>query len=441
MFAKKYLQKYPVKSIELNTLKRNKFLKDIFLSKSKSVLCHFVLLFCSFISLNAQPVGEKSAILDQLILEGFENVFVESSDTALLVGYENRRYRFEPRAFKALLDIIDQNLTESHKLQLIIYHQRIPMLRVDLHLSAYRDLRSGAIKIDEFAEMIHFSLDAADHLRQSKASGNPSNFKTDLIVLPTWRAQFGDFDRPVQSNFNVIPGARMLLAKGLSIHAEMIIPVQNNFFFDDEQKEIRPGLVTLNQLIRLDDNVFFQATAGFFSLNRAGANVEMKKLNSMGNLAFGLNLGYTAYHTFTEKRVEYFATENYLTGLFSVEYRHIPYDAIGRLQVGNFIYNDLALRFDVLRQFGEVNIGFFALLSASGEFNGGFNFSIPIPPGKFMKPGIVRIRQANRTGLEYRAKGRVNFGRNYRTGHELFDTMLEYNPDFLKKRFLIELHK
>lgn len=440
MFAKKYLQKYPEKSNELNTLKRNKFLKDIFLSKSKSVLCHFVLLFCSFISLNAQPIGEKTAIFDQLILEGFENVFVESNDTAIIVGYENRRYRFEPRALKKTLEIIDQNLSESHQLQLIIYHQKIPMLWVDLHLSDYRDFQSGNILMNEFAEKLTFRLDANGDFKQSKASGNPSNFKTDLIVLPTWRAQFGDFDRPVQSNFNVIPGASMLLAKGLSIHAEMIIPVQNNFFFDDEQKEIRPGLITLNQLIRLDDNVFLQATAGFFSLNRAGLNFEMKKFNSIGNLAFGLDIGYTAYHTFTEKRVEYFVTENYLTGLFSVEYRHMPYDAIGRLQVGNFIYNDLALRFDVLRQFGEVNIGFFALLSASGEFNGGFNFSIPIPPGKFMKPGVVRIRQANRTGLEYRAKGRVNFGRNYRTGHELFNTMLEYNPDFLKKRFLIELH-
>lgn len=415
-------------------------MQDIFLSKTKSVLCHFVLLFCGFTSVYSQPANEKAAIMEQLILEGFENVVVESSDTVLFVGYENRRYRFEPRALKVLLEIIDQNLTESRQIFLLIYHQKIPMLTVDLHLSAYRDFQSGAINRDEFAEMVEFSLDIPNDLSQPKTLGNPSNFKTDLVVLPTWRAQFGDFDRPVQSNFNLIPGASMLLAKGLSIHAEMIIPVQNNFFFDDEQKEIRPGLITINQLIRLDDNVFFQATAGFFTLNRAGANVEMKKFNSAGNLAFGLNLGYTAYHAFTEKRVEYFETENYLTGLFSVEYRHMPYDAIGRLQIGNFIYNDLALRFDVLRQFGEVNIGFFALLSASREFNGGFNFSIPLPPGKFMKPGIVRLRQANRTGLEYRAKGRVNFGRNYRTGHELFNNMLDYNPDFLKKRFLMELH-
>jgi len=198
-------------------------------------------------------------------------------------------------------------------------------------------------------------------------------------------------------------------------------------------------LLTINQLVRLDDNVFFQATAGFFSTNRLGANIEFKKYLADGNIAFGSQLGFTSYNAFVEKRIENFESDSYFTGLLSIEYRYTPYDVIGKLQAGNYLYNDLAVRFDVLRQFGEVHLGFFALVSSSSEFNGGFNFAIPLPPGKYMKPKFARLRQAGHFRWEYRAKGFTKNGTFYKTGHNLFETMLDYNPDYLKKRFLIEL--
>ena len=84
---------------------------------------------------------------------------------------------------------------------------------------------------------------------------------------------------------NLIPEYNLLIARGLSFKAQMIVPVYNDFNkdrlayhdLDEEGSMIRPGLISLTQFLRLDDEVFVTATAGFFDKNRAGANFEMKK--------------------------------------------------------------------------------------------------------------------------------------------------------------------
>lgn len=412
---------------------------DVFVKRTLSVLCHLVLLFWSIQPGYAQSNIDKHTLIDKITERGFENVIITTKDTTLIVGYENRRFRFEPKGLHEVISIINNNLHQPVHLNLIISHQKIPLLYVDIHLADFRNFISGTTTIQDLANSLFFSSENPTLTDFSGNAANPSNFKADFVILPDFRAQFGNFDRPVQSNISLIPELNMLLAKGLSLKTQVIFPVQNNFFIDDEGREIRPGLLTINQLLRLDDNVFFQATAGFFSANRLGANIEFKKYLADGNIAFGSQLGFTAYHAFVEKRIENFESDSYFTGLLSIEYRHTPYDVIGRFQAGNFLYNDLAVRFDILRQFGEVHLGFFALLSSSSELNGGFNFAIPLPPGKYLKPGFARLRQASHFSWEYRAKGFTKNGTFYKTGHNLFETMLDYNPDYLKKRFLIEL--
>jgi hypothetical protein len=378
-------------------------------------------------------------ISQALIAEGFENVYVTSEDSTLVVGYENRRYRFEPRGIYEVIKIVDATVGHEVLLSLVIHHQKIPILYVELNTIHYRKYISGEISADELYELISVSIDSEKFSEAKSPMDNPSQFKADFVIVPQFRAQFGNFDRPVQANINIIPELNMLLLKGLSLRAQLIYPVYNNFYFDVEEREVRPGLITLNQMVRLDDNVFLTATAGFFSNNRAGTNLEFKKYFADGNLAIGATVGYTIYHTFVDKPIEYFEDDSYFTGLFSAEYRYQPYDLIGRIQAGRFLYNDLAIRMDILRQFGEVNIGFFALLTNSSEFNGGFNFAIPLPPGKFIKFKYLRLRQAKKFSWEYRAKGFVKNGSYYKTGNELFDIMLDYNPEFSKKRLINEL--
>lgn len=421
------------------SLKKRTISLDNFLKCSFIVLCHVALLFCMPQAGIAQQKDETSIITQALHLEGFENVYVTTKDSTLVIGYENRRFRFEPRGLIEVLKIIDRTTEKNLPLMLVIYYQKIPMLFIGLNLSNYRAYLAGSLSIEAFSELISVTMENSDFTGTNHHISNNSQFKADFVIVPQFRAQFGNFDRPVQSNINIIPEMNVLLAKGLSIKTQLVIPVQNSFLLDQGESEIKPGIMALNQMIRLEDNVFLTASAGFFTMDRVGGNLEFKKYFTEGNFSLGANIGYTAYHSFVSKQIEYFEDDNYFTGLLSAEYRYQPYDLTGRLQFGNFLYNDLAVRFDILRQFGEINIGFFAIFSRPSEFNGGFNFAIPLPPGKFLKFKYARIRQAKKFTWEYRAKGFVKNGSNYKTGNELTEIMLDYNPKFFKKRLIEEL--
>lgn len=304
----------------------------------------------------------------------------------------------------------------------------------------YRDFVSEKFTPDEFLEVLEVSADNPEFEKFKAPLKNKSQFKADIAIGPQVKAQFGNFDRPVQANINLVPELNSLLAKGLFLKTQMILPVYNNYLIPEQaETEVRPGILALNQIIRLEDHVFFSASAGFFTQDRAGIDLELKKYFSDGRFAIGLNTGYTVYHAFVPRQIEYFEDDSYFTGVFSAEYRFSNYDLTTRILAGNFLYNDIAARFDILRQFGEVNIGFFASVSKSSEVNGGFNFSIPLPPGKFMKFRYLRLRQTKYFSWEYRAKGFVKSASTYDTGNELYEVMLEYNPVFFKKRLIKEL--
>ncbi|MBE0638149.1 MAG: YjbH domain-containing protein [Bacteroidales bacterium] len=390
-------------------------------------------------TVTAQTEPVKESIACELIAEGFENVFVISKDSTLVIGYENRRFRFEPRGLVEALKIIERTTVNNFPLVIIISYQKIPMLYISLNLVDYRDFLTGQLSVDEFTEMINISMENDDFSALYGSVENNSQFKADFVILPQFRAQFGNFDQPVQSNINIIPEMNILLAKGLSLKTQVIVPVQNSFLLDNGESEVRPGIMAINQMLRLEDNLFLTASAGFFTMDRVGVNLEFKKYFADGKIAIGTNIGYTAFYTFIPKQIEYFEDDAYFTGLLSAEYRYQPYDLTGRIQFGNFLYNDPGVRFDILRQFGEVNIGFFCIVSQPSEFNGGFNFAIPLPPGKFMKFKYMRLRQADKFTWEYRAKGFVKNGTIYKTGNELIEIMLEYNPDFFLKRLNKEL--
>lgn len=416
------------------------FFGNGFLKRFCFVLCHVVFLFFAA-GLHGQSNKEINSVSDGLINEGFENIYVErTNDSSFHIQYENRRYRFEPVALAKVIEIVSETTgSDISQLHIVILYQKIPVLSVNLSLKNFRDYINGKADLEEFATTCDFSSDVS--LRTLKNAANNSRFKPDLVIIPSVRTQFGDFDNPVQSNINIIPELNVQLAKGLTASAQVIFPVQNDFFFDDEEKKIRPGNLTVNQLLRLEDDFFITFSAGFFTRNRAGINLEFKKYFAERRFALGADLGYTKYHSFTGEAPVYYESSNNLTALLDLSYRYQPYDVTARLQGGYFLYNDLGARFDVLRQFGEVNIGFFAMISKDSEVNGGFNFAIPIPPQKYSRINPVRIRPAEKFTWEYRARGFPENGMMHETGHELFDAMLEFQPDFVKKRFLIVLSK
>jgi len=399
------------------------------------VLCHLVYLIFGFsIFLHAQSRNEK--ISEKLIHNGFENVAVINVNDTLNICFENRIYRFNPRGIAKAVDLIS-SAGEADIVNLFPLVNGVKVLRLQLNLDVYKSFVNGEITEEEFFQTIHATLNLSDNSIHQEFL-NKSNFKADVAIIPTWSAKFGDFNNPVESNINLIPELNTTLAQGLSFKAQLVIPIQNDHFFVAERKTIRPGNITLNQFTALDDNFYFNLTAGFFDKNRAGGSVELYKVFFEGSFELGANIGFTGYYSFTGITTEFYDKSKYLTALVLAQYRYKPYDLVGRLIVGNHLYNVFATRFEVMRQFGEVQIGFFAMKS-NDDYDAGFNFRLPLPPAKYGKIKWLRLRPSESFRWEYRAKGFPQNGVTVNTGFSLNQVLLDNNPDFIKKRLIIEI--
>jgi hypothetical protein len=400
----------------------------------------------------AQTTSLSDSITVFLSNEGFENVRTKIDGSDLMIAFENRLYRSQARGLAEVLKAISHsaNIGADTRISLVVLYQEVPMLLVTVGFDAYQKFVNDLADSVPFIDYLNVTMDYNPIWEKISGltSSNQSKFKSDVSVIPQFRGQFGDFNYPIRANINLIPEYNLLIARGLSFKAQMIVPVYNDFNkarlayhdLDEEGSMIRPGLISLSQFLRLDDEVFFTATAGFFDKNRAGANFEMKKYFANGKISLGANVGYTTDYTYTGVKTDYLVDENYLTAFLSAEYRYEPYDLVGGLNVGKYLYNEMGVRMDLMRQFREVNVGFFVLATES-ELNGGFNFSIPIPPRKYSKPKYFRVRPSEKFSWEYRAKGLPTTGTMYNTENELFRIMIEFNPDYIKRNLLLDIKK
>jgi len=420
--------------LNFKTLFNHKVVRNLVL-----VLCYVVyLIFGTTNQVNAQ---DRIVLLTESIVSmGFENVEVLEATDTLKVFYENRRYRFEPRGLANVLHAIYRNFENRDIIVLVVLlKDRVPLFKLSLPISSYGLYLNGAINGQEFSDSMSASLDM-DGIETNSNASNRSLFKADIAVIPNWSAKFGNFDNPVESNINLIPELNSTLAKGLTFKGQIIIPVQNDFFFVAERETIRPGNITLNQFVNLSDNFYLNLTGGFFDKNRAGVNFDVKKTFIEGRFEVGANIGFTSYYSFTGIQTEFYDKQKYLTVLLNTQYRYNPYDLLIRLEIGNYLFNVPAAQFEVLRQFGEVEIGFFAF-ATKDDYDGGFRFSIPIPPRKYTKLNWFRVRPSEVFSWRYRAKGFPQNGVTYNTGYNLTEVLMDYNPDFVKKRLIIEINR
>ncbi|MFA7288052.1 MAG: YjbH domain-containing protein [Melioribacteraceae bacterium] len=360
---------------------------------------------------------------DILSNHGFENIRIKAENSSLFISYENRLYRFEATALKNATKLIEEALQDYKEIYFIILNRNIP-----LSLFVYN--------VDE-RRFVDYIFDVDEYWNKVKDIEpiNSSNLKFDLVVKPDFKGEFGDYSNPVQAQLNLLPEINTNIFSGLSMSVETIVPLYNEFSVLEDS--VRQGIISLSQFIRLPNSVFLLGSVGYFTNNRYGVDFEGKKYYNNGNFSLGLNFGYTGFAQLMFGKVFY--SEPYLvTGNINTEYRVPEYDLTLGITAGKFIYKDMSLRFDVNRQFGEIEIGFFAIYSEGGNYNGGFNFVIPLFPSKHLKPNIVRIKTSDNYRWEYRVRGLIpgQRGRSYKTGNSINSLLEKTNPSFIKNYFI-----
>ena len=390
-----------------------------------------------FGSLLAQGISVNQNLINELVKNGFENIRVKSDKDKIVIGYENRVYRFDVDAVNEIFKIVLPKITEQKKIILIPENRKIPLVIIEADVNDCKGYLSSNISRTEFSEKLKiiFETDVEWQDFQNETEFNSSNLKLDITLKPTLAAQFGVYSDPVMWQLNLVPGIRTSFWKGMLFNYELILPIHNDLL--PMEDSVRTGLAVINQTFRLPNSFFVSSSIGFFSNSRYGFDIEAKKYFSNGDINVGINFGCTSFAYFVGKRFNY-SNQFILTGSVNLDFRIPEYDLTLGFSAGKFLMGDNSVRIDINREFGEIEVGFFAIKSNNGVSNGGINISIPIFPSKYWNPDFIRIRTAESFNWSYLVRSNTQdlIGLRYNTGSRLNIFMKKLIPSFIRNSFL-----
>ncbi|MGA7305663.1 MAG: YjbH domain-containing protein, partial [Rhodothermales bacterium] len=302
-------------------------------------------LLCYASAIRAQDLArpaQTDLIIHTLEDIGFENIRVAETRSRLIVSYENRRYRYEIRAFREAFASIAPYVGTSAPLTLIQERDGIPLRSVTVSSEGVDYERSGTDG-KHVAAFVHSSLEVEDQWSQlGAASRHASSYgRFDLVLQPRITAQFGNYADAFQTQIGLMPELSSTIARGLRIRAQIILPIQNDL--EEEGDYVRPGIVSIGQTLRLRDDAFVGLSAGYFTANRYGVDLQGKVYLADARFAVGGRMGLTGFAgiydgTWTQSSLGRF-TASITTDYFVPEYTLTVHSSFER-----FVYGDLGWR-------------------------------------------------------------------------------------------------
>ena len=387
----------------------------------------------------------RAQIAEGLKAAGMENIRCAESEKGTTVSFENKTYR---GTYTGVGKAIGACLKSENRgsLQLVVVENETPRLCITLPDSLLADYRNGRIGLTQVYERMEMSVDTDEAMEALKGAGKKeasSAWKVDVVVYPDLILENNTFDELYLYAVNLNPAIEMDLWKGGRLTAQVILPVASNF--SGERKRIRPGVMTLSQEVRWRNNFFGRLTAGNFTDNRIGAQVEMKYRSDNGRMELGALVGSTSFSAVTADEGWYIGRRQRVNAALTASVYEPRTNIQVDVRASRYIYGDYGLRGDCTRHFGEYAIGLYALYT-EGKINGGFHFAIPLPGKRWSRKGAVRVKPADYFAWTYsmvahgdyidRRLGRdynVRAGENRSTGF--------YQPDYIRYFLIKDLKK
>ena len=251
-------------------------------------------------------------------------------------------------------------------------------------------------------------------------------YKFDFSLMPQFTARFGNVDNPVEAKISLLLNTQLYIGRGFSLTTGLAIPVSNDL--DRQSMSLRPAPTFLNKFLVFKRVNFMSFSAGLFYKDQYGINIQYRHFDINKHWSYGLEGSYSEYYRFSGQYFEYQKPAHLL--LFAdISYRIFKHDVTLKLSGGQYLYQDRGVRFDFIRQFTNVEIGFYALKTVNGT-SVGFNFAVPVPPGTILKNKRFRLRTAEEFRWEYLYVKGYNLGEYYRTGYKLDEKLRMYHSSY-----------
>ena len=175
---------------------------------------------------------------------------------------------------------------------------------------------------------------------------------------------------------------------------------------------------------------------GNFNQNRWGMDLTLFRPFTRGWLQyFALRgeVGLTGSSYFYDWEWHYGPTKLF-TWNVGGSYYNPQYNVQCDLRVEKFLAGDIGVRADMTRHFKRTSIGFYVMKNDRDNVDGGFHFSILIPPMKLKRGRHIRVAPAKYFNLEYKAAGLFYNGRSYKTLPGQNRAEDNFNPNYIKSQ-------
>ena len=120
--------------------------------------------------------------------------------------------------------------------------------------------------------------------------------------------------------------------------------------------------------------------------------------------------------------------------LADVAYRLPRHDVTIKVSGGQYLHQDRGVRLDFIRQLGNVEVGFYATKTGNGG-TGGFNFAIPLAPGRIVQGQRVRLRTTEEFRWEYAYSRGYNIASRYKVGYQLDALLRQYHSRYIQNQY------
>jgi len=380
------------------------------------------LVACTFAS--AQDKLENArAVLER---EGFANIRTADAGSKYLLTIQNDAWKLQASGIAAAIRTLEkEGVLEDKAVEIIVTDYDVPQvtLKYDPTLGDWKATHK---------------VDREDWKLVSRQAKTASTFgKVDISVYPQISLMNLIITQVYQSLWQLNPAVEVSLWPGGKLSYQVKIPIYNDGYGKRESR-VHPGLITASQRFRIPyADIVGKASAGVFTNNRYGLGVEASRRFDFAPWmwlegSFAL-LGLCYWDGFVFHVDKDLAPYWSMGGGFYVPQLETSFTG----RVHKFLLDDYGIKCEMIRHFRKCSIGFYLEkgLNTYAHTNGGFRFSIALPPYRYKRNGYIpRVGPTGNIGMTYNANNEQRWYRE--TKFEASDnitTSNAFNPYYIAK--------
>ena len=384
-----------------------------------------LIVLIAFMAISAKAWGQNGGEFtsEELVRLGFENVRWVENDSERIYTIENVAYKIQEEGIAKAIETIEKHgLPKGKNCKVIVTRLDIPELSLTYQVIDSKDTIRGKWKA---------SYDTRNSWKEVKKEKkkNDSRFKTDILIYPQLSFQNMDITKIYQVMFSLNPALEISLWQGMKFTGQVILPLyvdtEGYAAYSPIYKKVRPGFITLSQRINLPYKFKAKATIGFFNQDQHGIDIQLFRPFKDERFSLESRIGYTGWGYWDGFKHKYNG-EYQWTWSCGGNFFWPQYNTLFSLKAEQYLLGEKGVRFDMIRNFKYVSIGFYAMKAENASSNGGFRFQVALPPYKHKKHKYIpRVTMSKNMGIIYNAGNERIYYRQYRA--ESSDNIMEQN--------------